>query len=276
MEADAESGEESDSDEDDGPQAQSVLAGVANAPKPPPGALHPSIGSETHALGMCKRCCFFSRGRCLNGYDCDFCHYEHDKRKRKNKKKRTKALGLGAYSRAGRTGTLPTRRERSGLAALLGRGDMAGSSAGLLSMPRQYQQSFAGAGTMTTAPASMLVQGCCEAGPGQQLIVYQAAPQALSLQCPHVAPTELLVAQQVFLSSAMHMETPQVLLQHTFPMQQNQQVAQAHAHQQAALLANPAPPPGQPPMLHQAGHHGSSLPPPPMQSPKLRQFFGAL
>lgn len=43
-------------------------------------------------MGACRRCCFFPRGRCLNGYDCEFCHYEHDKRKRKNKtKKRAEA-----------------------------------------------------------------------------------------------------------------------------------------------------------------------------------------
>lgn len=63
---------------------------VEDAPKPPPGALHPSLGSEAHESGACKRCCFFPRGRCTNGYECDFCHYEHEKRKRKNKKKKKK------------------------------------------------------------------------------------------------------------------------------------------------------------------------------------------
>jgi len=46
---------------------------------------HPSIGSEKHELGACKRCCFFVRGRCQNGHACLFCHYEHDKRKRNKK-----------------------------------------------------------------------------------------------------------------------------------------------------------------------------------------------
>ena len=32
--------------------------------------------------GECKRCCFYPKGRCQNGYDCKFCHFEHDKRKR--------------------------------------------------------------------------------------------------------------------------------------------------------------------------------------------------
>jgi len=65
---------------------QERLRTLECAPRPPPGALHPSLGSEGHALGVCKRCCFFPRGRCMNGYNCEFCHYEHEKRKRKNKK----------------------------------------------------------------------------------------------------------------------------------------------------------------------------------------------
>lgn len=47
----------------------------------------PSVGSAMHADGLCKRCCFFPKGRCLNGQDCEFCHFEHEKRKRKKKKK---------------------------------------------------------------------------------------------------------------------------------------------------------------------------------------------
>lgn len=41
-----------------------------------------------HDEGSCKRCCFFPRNRCTNGQDCEFCHYEHEKRtssKRKSK-----------------------------------------------------------------------------------------------------------------------------------------------------------------------------------------------
>jgi hypothetical protein len=47
--------------------------------------LLPSIGSIDHAKGTCHRCCFFPKGRCQNGYDCTFCHFEHDKRPRKKK-----------------------------------------------------------------------------------------------------------------------------------------------------------------------------------------------
>jgi len=65
--------------------------------KPPPGALHPSLGSEAHEAGGCKTCCFFPRGRCMNGYNCEFCHYEHEKRKRENN------MGKGSWS-GGRDG----------------------------------------------------------------------------------------------------------------------------------------------------------------------------
>ena len=50
----------------------------------------PSIGSAEHSLGTCKRCNFYPKGRCQNGYDCEFCHYDHEKRKRKNKKSKKK------------------------------------------------------------------------------------------------------------------------------------------------------------------------------------------
>jgi len=45
----------------------------------------PSLGSLGHFAGQCSRCCFFPKGRCQNGYDCRFCHFEHDKRQRKKK-----------------------------------------------------------------------------------------------------------------------------------------------------------------------------------------------
>lgn len=55
----------------------------------------PSRGSVQHATGECKRCCFFPRGRCTNGYDCEFCHHEHEKRShRKRKGKRSSQTGI--------------------------------------------------------------------------------------------------------------------------------------------------------------------------------------
>lgn len=105
----AEEEAEDDSDGDAPQQQQQPLRSPEDVPKPPPGALHPSIGSESHEEGTCKRCCFFPRNRCNNGYDCDFCHYEHEKRKRKNKKskKKNKAGQEEASSEATAGGTGP-------------------------------------------------------------------------------------------------------------------------------------------------------------------------
>lgn len=56
-----------------------------------PAAGHPSKGSVGHATGDCKRCCFFPKGRCQNGHDCEFCHYDHEKRVRKSRTARKRA-----------------------------------------------------------------------------------------------------------------------------------------------------------------------------------------
>lgn len=53
----------------------------------------PSLGSSGHATGDCKRCCFFPKNRCTNGHDCNFCHFDHDKRKRLKKKKKKRGAG---------------------------------------------------------------------------------------------------------------------------------------------------------------------------------------
>jgi len=50
----------------------------------------PSIGSNLHATGECKRCAFFSKGRCQNGKECSHCHFPHDERRRR-KNRRGKA-----------------------------------------------------------------------------------------------------------------------------------------------------------------------------------------
>lgn len=86
--------EEEDDDEDSGDgdtQRQPLLNANGEPPRlPPPGAEHPSIGSASHEGGTCKRCCFFPRNRCVNGYDCEFCHYQHEKRRRKSRKAKKK------------------------------------------------------------------------------------------------------------------------------------------------------------------------------------------
>jgi len=46
----------------------------------------PSIGSEGHFDGSCKRCAFFPKGRCSNGKDCTHCHFPHEPRSRLRKR----------------------------------------------------------------------------------------------------------------------------------------------------------------------------------------------
>lgn len=52
----------------------------------------PSVGSAGHKEGTCKRCCFFPKSRCLNGQDCEFCHFQHEKRRRKKNKKKSNQM----------------------------------------------------------------------------------------------------------------------------------------------------------------------------------------
>mmetsp|Transcript_102190 Transcript_102190/g.256184 ORF Transcript_102190/g.256184 Transcript_102190/m.256184 type:complete len:577 (-) Transcript_102190:474-2204(-) len=48
----------------------------------------PSAGSSKHASGECRRCNFFAKGRCRNGFDCPFCHLPHERRKLSRQEKR--------------------------------------------------------------------------------------------------------------------------------------------------------------------------------------------
>lgn len=48
----------------------------------------PSLGSALHAAGECRRCNFFAKGRCRNGFNCTFCHLPHDRRKLSRQEKR--------------------------------------------------------------------------------------------------------------------------------------------------------------------------------------------
>jgi len=54
----------------------------------------PSVGSLGHFAGLCSRCCFHAKGRCQNGHDCRFCHFEHEKRPRKKKVQHNKVAGM--------------------------------------------------------------------------------------------------------------------------------------------------------------------------------------
>jgi len=70
----------------------------------------PSIGSANHFNGTCDRCCFHPKGRCLNGYNCQHCHFDHEKRKRKNKKK---SKGMDQLSSSAEGGSVPVSPDRS-------------------------------------------------------------------------------------------------------------------------------------------------------------------
>lgn len=121
------SDDEEDSDDAEGAPA---AKGPEDAPKPPPGALHPSIGSEQHEEGTCKRCCFFPRNRCHNGYNCEFCHYEHEKRKRKSKKSKKKNKESASATAEGAEGAEAATPAVSSSSAPAGTDAAAASAAG--------------------------------------------------------------------------------------------------------------------------------------------------
>lgn len=76
--------EEADSDEDKDELGQAAFSEVV-------GLELPSIGSKDHAIGECKRCAFYFKGRCRNGKDCSHCHLPHDETRRRRNRKKTKA-----------------------------------------------------------------------------------------------------------------------------------------------------------------------------------------
>ena len=93
--------DESPDDEEDGLAGalDEQVDGLDGYPAPPVAgpeydqwlAQLPSIGSANHFNGTCDRCCFHPKGRCLNGYSCQHCHFDHEKRKRKGKKRTDRA-----------------------------------------------------------------------------------------------------------------------------------------------------------------------------------------
>jgi len=74
----------------------------------------PSIGSAEHASGQCRRCNFFAKGRCRNGFDCVFCHFPHDRRKLSRQEKRearTAQLTCQSSQNTAATASQPERSE---------------------------------------------------------------------------------------------------------------------------------------------------------------------
>eukprot|EP00443_Scrippsiella_acuminata_P048586 CAMPEP_0115204436 /NCGR_PEP_ID=MMETSP0270-20121206/19168_1 /TAXON_ID=71861 /ORGANISM="Scrippsiella trochoidea, Strain CCMP3099" /LENGTH=374 /DNA_ID=CAMNT_0002617935 /DNA_START=56 /DNA_END=1180 /DNA_ORIENTATION=- len=215
-------GSDDESDDDDSSQIQTARQ-PADAPRRPKGALHPSLGSEGHAIGACKRCCFFSRGRCANGYECQFCHYEHEKRKRKNKKAATKkainglaaAHGSGARNIVGMTmpGCLP--QASMTLAAPIGY-----SSAQVLSMASQQN---------ALAPCQLTNGTYCVVQPGHVLVAPTGiAPVAVAGACGGVPQQQQQQQQQQLLLQQQQQQLQLQLLQ----QQQLQQLQQQHLQQQ--------------------------------------------
>lgn len=47
----------------------------------------PSLGSAPHAAGQCRPCCFYTKGQCMYGQDCAYCHLEHAAEKKRSKAK---------------------------------------------------------------------------------------------------------------------------------------------------------------------------------------------
>lgn len=92
QQAETDAGDETESDEDAddelGPKAEMFIQAAMPGSNlgDEPGVL-PSIGSASHFQGNCDRCCFHPKGRCVNGFNCQHCHFDHEKRKRKGKKK---------------------------------------------------------------------------------------------------------------------------------------------------------------------------------------------
>mmetsp|Transcript_62196 Transcript_62196/g.161299 ORF Transcript_62196/g.161299 Transcript_62196/m.161299 type:complete len:461 (-) Transcript_62196:663-2045(-) len=255
--------EERDDDDDEsgdeeGAEGQpQALRRPEDVPKPPPGALHPSLGSEGHAIGACKRCCFFPRGRCMNGYECMFCHYEHEKRKRKNKKKNKRAT-VSTHQHGVVSGVRPL---------------MANSTLGL-TMPGHMLQARSGVVMPAGYPSAQMVQVL----PQQGQFLY-SAPQVISvatqqdLLAPYhinngaycvMQPQQTLVTAPALSAYSGVQQSQQLIVLEPASMPQPQQSQQPQHSQQKQHL-EPPPPPPRAPGLCQA----QSLPPPPSASPKF-------
>jgi hypothetical protein len=63
--------------------------------------LCPPLAQQVMLLAHAGDVAFFPKDRCFNGSDCNFCHFEHDKRRRKKNKRRAKATELASVSTQG-------------------------------------------------------------------------------------------------------------------------------------------------------------------------------
>eukprot|EP00928_Gymnodinium_smaydae_P079416 TRINITY_DN63353_c0_g1_i1.p1 TRINITY_DN63353_c0_g1~~TRINITY_DN63353_c0_g1_i1.p1 ORF type:complete len:522 (+),score=71.86 TRINITY_DN63353_c0_g1_i1:76-1641(+) len=261
--------EEGDDEEDDDSDGEAVpvhLRNPADAPQPPPGAEHPSLGSEGHATGTCKRCCFFPRGRCTNGYNCDFCHYEHEKRKRKNKKKKKKGAG-----EAGAAGAVLDDRSLAPATTYVGAPVTYQSH---MTAPAAHAQGLYAPTAMYTGqhgmqPNGMVLQhhGTYAAQPAPTVPL----PQYTSHAPPHQMPWDAGVAHA---QPHLPIAPPQFHHQHSVTQPHMQQAQVPHFSMAPPATMAGLPPqqvqPAHAPAIHQVSqpHIYDPTPPPPLQSPK--------
>lgn len=72
-----------------GHTAASAPEGVTACPPEPKPAVEwrRSVGSVGHEEGLCKRCAFYSKGRCRNGDACTHCHLNHEHRRSRHRRR---------------------------------------------------------------------------------------------------------------------------------------------------------------------------------------------
>lgn len=279
--------EESDSD-DDGQQPQAVRA-AGNVPQRPPGARLPSVGSAGHDLGSCKRCCFFPRGRCVNGYECEFCHCEHEKRKRRNKKKGKKVVASPV--RGGRSPVVHTPSLSARAPPFVPRTQPTTASGSPVTPQLEQSPSFGfcvpsapsfamGEGYMTAAPTYSTLGPQCMSQPVMQAACYTcegvplaSSPMSMGAERPGVyqlADGSCCMVQAT--PSTMPQFSPQPQMQAAVPPQPQQQpgshVVMLEPAVMSASAQSPQPdaPPASSPRL---ARRDASPPPPPRAAPRL-------
>eukprot|EP00933_Yihiella_yeosuensis_P057581 TRINITY_DN5747_c2_g1_i2.p1 TRINITY_DN5747_c2_g1~~TRINITY_DN5747_c2_g1_i2.p1 ORF type:complete len:597 (+),score=125.08 TRINITY_DN5747_c2_g1_i2:73-1863(+) len=243
---------DADDDEDDDSDAELPEElknfNPEDAPQPPPGALHPSLGSEAHNEGTCKRCCFFPRGRCTNGYNCEFCHYEHEKRKRKNKKKKKKDSVTTYQAADGRTVVMGAPVQMQTYQQL---------PAQQIQAPVTYIQQTGPAPSYAAPPPPSTV---CQAPPGYNEVppphIFQSQPQPPQMQPYPSSPTKPPPATYM---PPYNPPSPDRYSQPPPPL----------ATQQPVSMPPQAPPPGQHHVIYGPTHAASSG----SQQPALQAYM---
>lgn len=206
-------------DEDDEDDADDEEYGLG---APPPGmdgpnsawyAELPSIGSANHFNGACDRCCFHPKGRCLNGYNCQHCHFDHEKRKRKNKKKnkgsKVSPLGCGDECAdmvsTSAEGSVPVSPDKSFGSSILAHAELAGGAHHNIDFAAPHQVEFPSAlhsEFSTSAPGMMATGNApeqCDSVLGecaQQSLYFQGATASETHSAPNMSSESFLGANK--------------------------------------------------------------------------------